>query len=82
MEIDVSDIPVRLAADESVHTDKDTIDRIEMGYKAVALKPIAKTMSMTMKIAKATTDREYSLFCADLTVNPCWWSGTRILQRG
>lgn len=70
MEIDVSDIPVRLAADESVHTDKDTIDRIEMGYKAVALKPIAKTMSMTMKIAKAATDRNIPCFCADLTVNP------------
>ncbi|MDR2915907.1 MAG: hypothetical protein LBV74_13945 [Tannerella sp.] len=69
-EIDVSDIPVRLAADESAHTDKDTIERIQMGYKAVALKPIAKTLSMTMKIAKAATDRNIPCFCADLTVNP------------
>lgn len=70
MEIDVSDIPVRLAADESAHTDKDTINRIEMGYKAVALKPIAKTLSMTMKIAKAAEVRKVPTFCADLTVNP------------
>lgn len=70
LDIDVSDIPVRLAADESAHTDMDTIERIQMGYKAVALKPIAKTMSMTMKIAKAATDRDIPCFCADLTVNP------------
>jgi L-alanine-DL-glutamate epimerase-like enolase superfamily enzyme len=69
-EMDVSDIPVRLAADESAHTDKDTVERIQMGYKAVALKPIAKTLSMTMKIAKAATDRNIPCFCADLTVNP------------
>ena len=69
-EIDVSDIPIRLAADESAHTDKDTIERIQMGYRAVALKPIAKTLSMTMKIAKAATDRDIPCFCADLTVNP------------
>ena len=70
LEIDVSDIPVRLAADESAHTDKDTIERIKMGYRAVALKPIAKTLSMTMKIAKAATERDIPCFCADLTVNP------------
>jgi len=70
MQMDVSDIPVRLTADESAHTDKDTIERIQMGYKAVALKPIAKTLSMTMKIAKAAKERDIPCFCADLTVNP------------
>src|SRR5690606_27693232 len=34
-EIDVSDIPVRLAADESAHTDEDAIKRIDLGYKAI-----------------------------------------------
>ena len=33
MEIDVGDIPVRLAADESAHTEADAVERIEMGYK-------------------------------------------------
>ena len=70
MAVDVTDIPVRLAADETAHTDIDTVERIEMGYRAVALKPIAKTLSMTLKIAKAATDRSVPCFCADLTVNP------------
>ncbi len=70
LEIDVTDIPVRLAADESAHTDEDAIKRIQMGYGAIALKAIAKTLSMTMKIAKAAHDRNVPCFCADLTVNP------------
>ena len=70
LEFDVSDIPVRLAADESAHTDKDAIKRIDMGYKAIALKAIAKTLSMTMKIAQVAYNRNIPCFCADLTVNP------------
>jgi L-alanine-DL-glutamate epimerase-like enolase superfamily enzyme len=70
MEIDVADIPVRLAADESAHTHEDAITRIQMGYKAIALKPIAKTLSMTMAIAQAAYERDVPCFCADLTVNP------------
>jgi len=69
-QIDVRDIPVRLASDESAHTDNDAITRIEMGYKAIALKAIAKTMSMTMKIANVAKERNIPCFCADLTVNP------------
>jgi hypothetical protein len=69
-EIDVTDIPVRLAADESAHTDKDARIRIDMGYKAIALKAIAKTLSMTMKIANVAKERNIPCFCADLTVNP------------
>jgi len=70
LEIDVSDIPVRLAADETADTVEDTLVRIQMGYKAVALKAIAKTLSMTMKIAQAAFERDIPCFCADLTVNP------------
>jgi L-alanine-DL-glutamate epimerase-like enolase superfamily enzyme len=70
LDIDVTDIPVRLAADETAHTVEDTLVRIQMGYKAVALKAIAKTLSMTMKIAQAAFEREIPCFCADLTVNP------------
>lgn len=69
-EVDVRDIPVRLAADESAHTDKDAVTRMEMGYKAIALKAIAKTLSMTLKIAQAAHERGVPCFCADLTVNP------------
>jgi L-alanine-DL-glutamate epimerase-like enolase superfamily enzyme len=70
LEVDVSDIPVRLAADESAHSDKDALARIQMGYKAIALKPIAKTMSMSLKIAKLAHENNIPCFCADLTVNP------------
>jgi L-alanine-DL-glutamate epimerase-like enolase superfamily enzyme len=70
LQVNVSDIPVRLAADESAHTDQDAITRIGMGYRAIALKAIAKTLSMTMKIANVAKDRNVPCFCADLTVNP------------
>ena len=69
-DIDVNDIPLRLAADESAHTVKDALERIEMGYRAMALKPIAKTMSMSMKIAQAAYEKDIPCFCADLTVCP------------
>ncbi len=68
--IDVSDIPLRLAADESAHTDKDVLQRIQMGYKAIALKAVAKTLSMTMGMAKVAKENNIPCLCADLTVNP------------
>jgi len=69
-EIDVSDIPVRLVADESAHAVDDAAKRIKMGYRAMALKPIAKTLSMSMKIAQLAFEQKVPCFCADLTVNP------------
>jgi L-alanine-DL-glutamate epimerase-like enolase superfamily enzyme len=70
LEIDVSNVGVRIAADESAHTDEDALKRIEMGYQAIALKAIAKTLSMTMRIARVAHEHEIPCFCADLTVNP------------
>lgn len=70
LEIDISDIPVRIAADESAHTDIDALKRIRMGYRAIALKAIAKTLSMTLKIIKVAYDNKTPCFCADLTINP------------
>lgn len=66
----VGDLPVRVVADESAHTDEDVVTRIQMGYGAIALKPIAKTLSMTMRMAQAAHERGTPCFCADLTVNP------------
>ncbi len=60
----------RVAADESAHTVEEAIARIEQGYNAIAVKSIAKTMSMTIKIAQAAHERNIPCFCADLTVNP------------
>lgn len=70
LEVDISDIPVRVAADESAHTDRDALKRIQMGYKAIALKPIAKTFSMSLKIAQLAHEHGVPCFCADLTVSP------------
>ena len=70
LEINIRDIPVRIAADESAHTDRDALKRIQMGYTAIALKPIAKTFSMSLKIARLAHEHGVPCFCADLTVNP------------
>jgi L-alanine-DL-glutamate epimerase-like enolase superfamily enzyme len=69
-DIQVDGMGVRIAADESAHTDEDALKRIEMGYSAIALKAIAKTLSMTMKIAQKAHEHGVPCFCADLTVNP------------
>jgi L-alanine-DL-glutamate epimerase-like enolase superfamily enzyme len=67
---DVSDIPVRVVADESAATLEETQERIDLGYGAIALKPVAKTLSMSLRIARLAHERGVPCFCADLTVNP------------
>ena len=67
---DVFDIPVCVAADESAHGLEDVAERIRLGYRAITLKPIAKTLSMTLKIADYAHAKGVACFCADLTVNP------------
>jgi len=69
LRVDVSDLPIRLAADESAHSDQDVEERIALGYRAIALKPIAKTMSMTFDMIKVCGRHNIPCFCADLTVN-------------
>ncbi len=67
---DVREFEANLVADESAHTDKEAEERIQMGYKGIALKPIAKTLSMTFKIAQLAYEKNIPCLCADLTVNP------------
>ncbi len=69
-EVYVGDLGVRIAADESAHTVEDAARRIEQGYTAIAVKAIAKTLSMTMKITQLAYEKKIPCFCADLTVNP------------
>ena len=66
----VGDIDCVFAADESAHSIDDVKERIELGYKAITLKPIAKTLSVTMKMAEYAKKMGVQCFCADLTVNP------------
>jgi L-alanine-DL-glutamate epimerase-like enolase superfamily enzyme len=69
-DIDVGDLGVRIAADESAHTAEDVLKRIQMGYKAIALKAAAKTLSMTMKMAKVAYENNVPCFMADLACTP------------
>ena len=67
---DVSDLGIRVGADESVHHEKDALRRLQQGYTAFVLKGIAKTLSQSMKIAKLAHEHNVPCMCADLTVNP------------
>jgi hypothetical protein len=66
----VGDMGVTIAADESAHTVEDAAQRIEQGYGAIAVKAIAKTLSMTMRVTQLAHEKNIPCFCADLTVNP------------
>ena len=68
--IDVSDLPVCVDADESAHSLEDVKERFDLGYRALTLKPIAKTLSLTMRMADYARKKGMICFCADLTVNP------------
>jgi L-alanine-DL-glutamate epimerase-like enolase superfamily enzyme len=69
-EEEVGDLGICVAADESAHTDEDARRRIDLGYGAIALKPVAKTLSMTFRILEGAHAHGVPCFCADLTVNP------------
>ena len=57
-------------ADESAHGVEDVKARLALGYRAVALKPIAKTLSVSFRMAAAVHEAGAQCLCADLTVNP------------
>lgn len=67
----VWDLPVRVAGDESAHSAAD-VARLtgEYGYSAIACKPIAKTLSVTLEMVRAAQESGAACFCADLTVPP------------
>ena len=67
---DVSALPVRIAADESAHSREDVLERIALGYGAIALKPAAKTLSVTLSMLEAASAHGIPCFVADLTVPP------------
>ncbi|MBE7043278.1 MAG: L-alanine-DL-glutamate epimerase [Ruminococcaceae bacterium] len=77
-EIDVSDIKLNIAADESAHSLESAVARIHQGYRAMAVKPIAKTVSESILIINEASKRGIPCFCADLTVNPYMVSTLKI----
>jgi len=66
----VSDVGILIAADESVHDVESALSRLDLGYNVLVLKGIAKTLSLSVKIAKLAAERNIPCLCADLTVNP------------
>ena len=63
--VDVSDLPIRLAADESLHTIKDIQNRADQGYQAMAIKPAGKTLSLAFQMARASAENAVIPFVAD-----------------
>ncbi len=69
-EADVSDLPVRIAADESLHSVDDVLRRINMGYGAMTLKPAGKTLSMSLLMGKAALEHDIPCYVADSACVP------------
>ena len=69
-EENVADLGIRIGADESAHDEASSIKRFDQGYKVLVLKGIAKTLSMSIRLAKLAAERNVPCMCADLTVNP------------
>lgn len=66
----VGDAGLPVAADDSIHTVQDAQARLEQGYGALVLKGIAKTLSLSLAVAKLADERNVPCMCSDLTVNP------------
>ena len=66
----VGDLPVCVNADETAHSVSDVRSRLSLGYSAVALKPIAKTLSVSFRMVSEIHAAGGQSLCADLTVNP------------
>lgn len=69
-EENVADVGLRVAADDSIHDVQDAITRLEQGYGALVLKGIAKTLSLSLPVARLADERNVPCMCSDLTVNP------------
>ena len=66
----VAGIPVRVAADESLHSAGDMAERIDLGYGAVALKPAGKTLSQSILLAAEAIRQGLACFVADSACVP------------
>ena len=69
-ELDVHDLPVRVAADESLHGIEDVRRKIGLGYGAIALKPAGKTLSMSILMAAEAQKQGVPSFVADSACVP------------
>ncbi len=65
LEIDVSDLAAPCAADESLHSVENVTNRIAQGYRAIALKPAGKTLSLTFQKVQVAAEAGIPCFVAD-----------------
>lgn len=70
LDIDVSDLGVRVAGDESCHGSVEVKQRMAMGYTAIALKPAGKTLSMSLNMAKTAYEYGIPCYVADSACTP------------
>jgi hypothetical protein len=66
----VGDLGITVAVDESIEGPSDLERKYQLGYRAAALKPAGKTLSMTLRIAQAAADRNMQMYVADSTCPP------------
>ena len=69
-DFEVWDLPLRVAADESLHGVEDVRRKIELGYGAAALKPAGKTLSISILMAAEAHARNVPCFVADSACVP------------
>jgi L-alanine-DL-glutamate epimerase-like enolase superfamily enzyme len=67
---EVSDLPVCLAADESLHDISELRERADLGYRAMAVKPAGKTLSKSLQMVQAAQGRGIPCFVADSACLP------------
>jgi L-alanine-DL-glutamate epimerase-like enolase superfamily enzyme len=66
----VAKLPVRVAADESVHGPEDVALKADLGYRAFAVKPAGKTLSLSFMTIREAHRRELPCFVADSACVP------------
>ena len=66
----VGGLGILIAADERANDEASTRKCIALGYGAIILKGVAKTLSLSLKIAHIAHQNHIPCACSDLTVNP------------
>lgn len=66
----VHDLDVLVASDEGAYSEETAQERIDLGYRAFALKPIAKTLTRMLRVARIARQNDIPCYCADLTAYP------------
>lgn len=68
--VDVGDLPVRVAGDESVESEGDVKRLADQGFRAIAVKPAGKTLSASLRAVKTARSLGLDCFVADSACVP------------